>query len=416
MGLLHWRHSEADSGVDTLGLGSWVDGRTLWVHGIPSGGREAEREEVVLVHGETNCRALTKYLDELCRSLLFLNELGLYPVIVHSAGPQLNHLLEAAEVEPQFEEGIRITDVKALGVARKLFLEENLRLIDRLDELGFATRSISGAFMADYLDKDKWQYVGKITTVNKAAIENSIEAGYIPVLTSMAESEDGHLLNVDADVAAAELARTLEPLKVVYLSEKGGLFNGDGKHISHINLDAEFDDLMSQPWCRYGTRLKIKEIKEPDLQKELFTDSGAGTLTRWGDSVQQASAVEEFEDLEKLKATLTRDREGMDAEATVDRFVDFLKANPFSAYYDDAMQCLAVVLPAGEQSLSNIAENVFDTIKKDHPSLVWTVSEENENLTWFFEKADGSLNKNGSTLFYYGCDREHQPCLGLRGV
>lgn len=218
-----------------------------------------------MVHGETNCRALTKYLDELCRSLLFLNELGLYPVIVHSAGPQLNHLLEAAEVEPQFEEGIRITDVKALGVARKLFLEENLRLIDRLDELGFATRSISGAFMADYLDKDKWQYVGKITTVNKAAIENSIEAGYIPVLTSMAESEDGHLLNVDADVAAAELARTLEPLKVVYLSEKGGLFNGDGKHISHINLDAEFDDLMSQPWCRYGTRLKIKEIKEPYL-------------------------------------------------------------------------------------------------------------------------------------------------------
>lgn len=91
------------------------------------------------------------------------------------------------------------------------------------------------------------------------------------------------------------------------------------------------------------------------MQKELFTDSGAGTLTRWGDSVQQASAVEEFEDLEKLKATLTRDREGMDAEATVDRFVDFLKANPFSAYYDDAMQCLAVVLPAGEQSVATLA-------------------------------------------------------------
>ncbi|KAF7536373.1 hypothetical protein G7Z17_g13060 [Cylindrodendrum hubeiense] len=378
---------------------------------------------------------LTEYLDELCRSLLFLNELGLYPVIVHGAGPQLNRLLEEAGVEPQFEEGIRVTDAKTLGIARKLFLEENLRLIDRLDELGVATRSISGAFMADYLDKDKWQYVGKITKVNKEAIENSIEAGYIPVLTSMAESEDGRLLNVNADVAAAELARALEPLKVVYLSEKGGLFDGDGEHISHINLDAEFDHLMAQPWCRYGTRLKIKEIKElldtlprtssvaiihpSDLQKELFTDSGAGTLIRRGDKVQKVSAIDEFEDLEKLKATLIRDREGMDAEATVDRFVDFLQANPFSAYYDDAMQCLAVVLPAGgERSvatlatlnitksgwLSNIAENVFDAIKKDHPSLVWTVSEEDENLTWFFEKADGSFNKNGSVLFYYGCD------------
>lgn len=134
-----------------------------------------------------------------------LTELGLYPCIVHGGGPQLNRLLEEAGVEPQFEEGIRVTDAKTLGVARKLFLEENRRLISRLDELGIAARSISGAFIADYLDKDKWQYVGKITKVNKEAIENSIEAGYIPILTSMAETEDGRLLNVNADVAAAEL-------------------------------------------------------------------------------------------------------------------------------------------------------------------------------------------------------------------
>ncbi|OAQ67170.1 protein arg-6, mitochondrial precursor [Pochonia chlamydosporia 170] len=378
---------------------------------------------------------LTEYIDELCRSLLFLYELGLYPVIVHGAGPQLNRLLEEAGVEPQFEEGIRVTDAKTLGVARKLFLEENLRLVDRLDELGVATRSLSGVFMADYLDKEKWQYVGKITKVNKEAIEKSIEAGYIPVLTSMAESEDGRLLNVNADVAAAELARALEPLKVVYLSEKGGLFDGEGEKISHINLDEEFDQLMSQPWCRYGTRLKIKEIKElldtlprsssvaiihpSEMQKELFTDSGAGTLIRRGDKIQKVSSVNEFEDLDKLKASLIRDREGLDAEATVERYIDFLQENPFSAYYDDTMQCLAIVMPPSKDRamatlatltitksgwLTNVAENVFAAIKKDYPSLVWTVSESDENLTWFFEKADGSFNNNGSVLFYYGCD------------
>ncbi|KAF4332518.1 acetylglutamate kinase n-acetyl-gamma-glutamyl-phosphate reductase precursor (ARG-6) [Fusarium beomiforme] len=342
---------------------------------------------------------------------------------------------EEAGVEPQFEEGIRVTDAKTLGVARKLFLQENLKLIDRLDQLGVATRSISGAFTADYLDKEKWQYVGKITKVNKEAIEKSIEAGYIPVLTSMAESEDGRLLNVNADVAAAELARALEPLKVVYLSEKGGLYDGDGEKISAINLDAEYDHLMAQPWCRYGTRLKIKEIKDlldtlprsssvaiihpSDLQKELFTDSGAGTLIRRGDKIQRISSITEVEDLPKFKQTLVRDRQGLDAEATVDRFVDLLKEKSFNAYYDDGMQCLAVVLPANEERpiatlatlnitkagwLSNIAENVFAAIKKDHPSLVWTVSEEDENLTWFFERADGSFNQNGNVLFYYGCD------------
>lgn len=109
-------------------------------------------------------------LEDLCRSLKFLLELGLTPVLVHGAGPQLNRLLEEAGVEPQFSEGIRITDAKTLGVARKLFLEENLKLTDKLDQLGVATRSLSGVFMADYLDEEKWGYVGKITKVNSAPI------------------------------------------------------------------------------------------------------------------------------------------------------------------------------------------------------------------------------------------------------
>ncbi|KAL9480217.1 hypothetical protein ACSS6W_005003 [Trichoderma asperelloides] len=251
----------------------------------------------------------------------------------------------------------------------------------------------------------------------------------------MAEGDDGCLLNVNADVAAVELARTLKPLKVVYLSEKGGLFNGDGKKISQINLDEEFDYLMAQPWCRYGTRLKIKEIKEllddlprsssvaiihpSDLQKELFTDSGAGTLIRRGDKIQRVTSIDEFNDIEKLKATLISNYNGLDAEAVVDRFIDTPKEKKFTAYYDDVMQCLAIIMPKSESQdiatlavltttksgwLSNVIENIFTVIKKDHPKLVWTISEEDENLTWFFEKADGSFLKNGSVLFYYGCD------------
>ncbi|CEI60713.1 hypothetical protein FVEN_g2622 [Fusarium venenatum] len=80
-----------------------------------------------------------------------------------------------------------------------------------------------------------------------------------------------------------------------------------------------------------------------DLQKELSTDSGAGTLIRRGDNVRKVSSLSEIED-------------------------------------------------------------AFASIKKDHPSLAWTVSEEDENLTWFSEKADGSFNRNGNVLFYYGCD------------
>ncbi|KAK0730027.1 Aspartate/glutamate/uridylate kinase [Lasiosphaeris hirsuta] len=378
---------------------------------------------------------LTDYIDELCSSLAFLHTVGLYPIIVHGAGPQLNTLLEQAGIEPQFEEGIRVTDAKTLRVARDLFLKENLNLVNKLEEKGVHAQPLTtGMFRAEYLDKEKWGFVGKVTGVNKQSIETAISNGYLPILTSMAETDDGQILNVNADVAAAELARAIEPLKVVYLSEKGGLFDAAGQKISAINLDEEYDHLMSQEWVRYGTRLKIKEIKDlldtlprttsvaiihpGDLQKELFTDSGAGTLIRRGNKLLSATSLSNFKDLDALKSVLVRDREGPDSLTTVDKYLEFLGENPFKAYYDGPMNALAIVLPPsnGRQAtlatltitksgwLTNVADNIFTTLQKEHPRLVWTVREDDENLGWFFDKADGSITRNGDVMFWYGIE------------
>ncbi|KAF9887964.1 hypothetical protein FE257_009486 [Aspergillus nanangensis] len=382
---------------------------------------------------------ITEHLQTLSSALAFLNHVGLYPIVVHGAGPQLNRMLEDAGVEPQFEDGIRVTDGKTLALARKLFLEENLKLVEELERIGIRARPLTaGVFSADYLDKERYNLVGKINGVNKKPIESAIEAGCLPILTSMAETPDGQVLNVNADVAAGELARALQPLKIVYLAEKGGLFNGDtGEKISAINLDEEYEDLLSQWWVRHGTRLKIKEMKDllddlprtssvaiihpADLQKELFTDSGAGTLIRRGNKVHVSTSLSEFENLEKLKDVLVRDREGLDARATVDRYVEGLKERDFKVYNDEPMEALAVVLPPQKDAtshlahlatftitksgwLTNVADNVFASIKKDYPKLVWTVKEDDENLTWFFDKADGSLSREGEVLFWYGVE------------
>ena len=380
---------------------------------------------------------LTDHLNTLCLALGHLNQMGLYPVIVHGAGPQLNKLLENAGVEPEFEEGIRITDGKTLGVARKLFLEENMKLVEELEAVGPRARPITtGVFSADYLDKDKYKFVGKISHVNKTPIEAAINDGCIPVLTSMAESDEGQILNVNADVAAGELARAIQPLKIVYLSEKGGLFNGDtNERISAINLDEEYDHLMQQWWVRHGTRLKIKEMKQllddlprsssvaiihpAHMEKELFTDSGAGTLIRRGNKLNTAEKVEEFSDLGRLKETLIRDRDGLDAGAVVDRYIKNLSKRPFKAYFDDQQEGLGIVLPPADNSslahlatftltrsgwLTNIADNIFQNLRKDHPKLMWTVRQDDENLTWFFDKADGSVSRNGEVLFWYGIE------------
>ncbi|KAL8790411.1 MAG: hypothetical protein Q9195_006367 [Heterodermia aff. obscurata] len=380
---------------------------------------------------------ITEHLQTLASALAFLNHVGLFPVVVHGAGPQLNKMLEAAGVEPQFEDGIRVTDGKTLNLARNLFLEENLKLVEALEELGVRARPItSGVFSADYLDKEKYNLVGKINKVDKRPIEASIQAGCLPILPSMAESTTGQVLNVNADVAAGELARAIQPLKIVYLSEKGGLFNGDTKEkISAINLDEEYDDLMKLWWVRHGTRLKIKEMNEllhdlprsssvaiihpADLQKELFTDSGAGTLIRRGNKVHVNTKISQFSDLEALKEVLIRDREGLDAKAVVDRYVQSLEDREFKAYFDESMSALAVVLPAYESVsiaqlatfsvtkaawLANLSDNIMTAIKKDFPKLQWTVKQDDENLTWFFDKADGSLSRDGEVMFWTGVE------------
>ena len=396
---------------------------------------ESQQFAVIKVGGAI----LTDYIDELCASLRNLNQMGLFPVLLHGAGPQLNKMLEKAGIEPQYNEGIRITDGQTLGVARKLFLEENLKLVEALESWGVKARPVtSGVLMADYKDKDLYKFVGNVNQVNVEPIKAAIADGYIPVMTCMAESSEGQVLNVNADKAAAELAKALVPLKIVYLSEKGGLHNKEtGKLIEAINLDEEYDRYMDMPWVIHGTRSKIRDIKDlldhlprsssvaiihPEtLERELFTHSGAGTLIRRGTKLHQASSLSQFQDIDQLKNVLVRDREGLDSANVVDRYLEGLSSRSFKAYYDEAMDALAIVLPPESSKpdqiahlatltmtrsgwLSNIADNVFQSLKRDFPKLAWTVKQDDENLTWFSENADGSITRQGEVLFWYGIE------------
>lgn len=373
-------------------------------------------------------------LQELASCLAFLYHVGLYPIVLHGTGPQVNGRLEAEGIEPDYIDGIRITDEHTMTVVRKCFLEQNLKLVTALEQLGVRARPItSGVFTADYLDKDKYQLVGDITGVTKDAIEASIKAGALPILTSLAETPSGQMLNVNADVAAGELARVFEPLKIVYLNEKGGIINGDtGEKVSMINLDEEYEGLMQQAWVKYGTKLKIREIKElldylprsssvaiinvQDLQKELFTDSGAGTMIRRGYKLSKRTALSEFPSADTLRQVLQRDSDIAQGKQTVASYLRGLEQSDFVIYSDEPLDALAVikkeaVVPSLDKFicttsawLNNVTDNVFSAIRRDLPSLQWVVNEDDANIAWHFDKSQGSYLKNGKVLFWYGIE------------
>ncbi|MBW0494231.1 hypothetical protein O181_033946 [Austropuccinia psidii MF-1] len=377
---------------------------------------------------------LSDDLESLSLSLSFLSEVGLYPIVCHGMGPQLNKLLEDAGVTADYIDGIRITDAKTLEIARQVFLAENLKLVEALEKLGTRARPITnGVFFADYLDREKYGFVGKITKVNKEPIEASIRAGALPILTSLAETKDGQILNVNADVATSELAKVLEPLKIVFLNEKGGLFHGiTQEKLDIINLDEEYEQLMKQEWVKYGTKLKIREIKElldhlprstsvaiispGDLQKELFTDSGAGTLLRKGYKLHKYSSLDSIGKDRLRKILQERDPDIQLGKTSVAEFFIELEKKNYTVYGDEQFEVLAIIshppnkipvltklLTSRNGVLNAILDNVWASIRKDFKKLLWTCNgNQGESNNWHFEKADGSFTRAGKSLFYYG--------------
>lgn len=381
---------------------------------------------------------LTDHLQELAASLSALYKVGLFPVVVHGGGPQLNKKLEDAGIEARWDSGIRITDAATLRMARDEFLDQNLRLTEALRDEDVRTQPITyGVFSGDYLDKDRWEMVGKIKNINTKPIESAIRGGYLPVLSVLAEGPECEMLNVNADVAAAELARALKPLKIIYLSEKGGMRNGaTGELISTIDLDTEYKSLIEQPWMKHGNMLKIKQFKElldglpatssiamiepKDLTKELFTKSGAGTLISRGSGMLKTSNINDIADIQTLKKTIATTPNCVGPNLEVEEYFPWLAKREYKIYYDEPMSVIAIVLTSTAKSpkaqlttfivtelgwLTEGAERLFKCITQDNPDLMWAVDMKNEDMVeWFggFRRNNGTLNNGDDKLFWTG--------------
>jgi acetylglutamate kinase len=120
---------------------------------------DAKRFAVVKVGGAV----LRDDLDALTSSLSFLQEVGLTPIVLHGAGPQLDAELSAAGIEKQTVNGLRVTSPEALAIVRRVFQQSNLRLVEALQQNGARATSITGGvFEAEYLDVDTYGLVGEV--------------------------------------------------------------------------------------------------------------------------------------------------------------------------------------------------------------------------------------------------------------
>jgi acetylglutamate kinase len=374
---------------------------------------------------------LRDHLDELTSALAFLHRLGLIPVVLHGAGPQLDQALTDAGIETERRDGLRVTSEAVMSVARPLMYKENLRLVEALEDKGVRARGIQhGVFQCSYLDQENLGLVGEVEEVELSAIESAVRSGSVPVLTCLGESPSGQVLNINADIATRDLVWKLQPHKVIFLSPTGGLLDRQDRIISAVSLTNDYEALMQQPWVHSGMRLKLQQINEmlqrlPDnasvsitsaahLTRELFTYRGAGTLVRKGESINvyenpDAETLVALQDIvetsfqrklkdgwfEQLNEPLVLLSETRRAAAVITKGVDGLP------YLDK-------FIVTSEAQGEGLGAAIWQVVNARCSSLYWRSRNTNPITPWYFQQADSSNRSGQWVVFTIGIEKADQ--------
>ncbi|KAE9010820.1 hypothetical protein PR003_g15616 [Phytophthora rubi] len=259
---------------------------------------------VIKIGGEV----IINELETLIESLRFMKDTGLFPILVHGAGPQMNAELDKQGVEPQYVGGNRVTDQKTLDIAKTIFIDTNAKLVAALNKAGVPAKGItSGVIQADFKDKDVYGFVGEVNKIHGDPVQAAIDAGEIPVLSCLGESASGQTLNINADVAARQLALNLQPLKTIFVNAKGGWIEDDGTKLKTIVMAKDYERMAARDYTgRQGTLLKLNEINTllqglpssssvvltsaSQLMREIVSKKSAGTTCIKGEKSAAASS------------------------------------------------------------------------------------------------------------------------------
>ncbi|MDD2482503.1 MAG: acetylglutamate kinase [Lutispora sp.] len=244
--------------------------------------------------------------DAVINDLVLMKCVGINVVVVHGGGPEINKLLKKVNKESKFINGLRYTDKETMDIAQMVLAGKiNKDLVAMIYKNGGKAVGFCGIdgnmLQAKKIDSaDDLGFVGEITKVTTDIIINSTNAGYIPVISSIALGEDMETVyNINADTAASSIASALGAEKLILLTDVAGILADPSDSftlISQLDLE-EISVLSSNGILKGGMIPKVKccsdAIKagvnrshiidgrvQHSLLLELFTDEGIGTMIK----------------------------------------------------------------------------------------------------------------------------------------
>ncbi|RAM52911.1 MAG: acetylglutamate kinase [Hapalosiphonaceae cyanobacterium JJU2] len=240
--------------------------------------------------------------DKVIRDIVFLSCVGLRPIVVHGGGPEINSWLDKLGIEPQFKNGLRVTDAPTMDVVEMVLVGRvNKEIVSLINQAGGSAVGLCGKdgnlIKARPQGDEGIGFVGEVNYVNTNILETLVSSGYIPVVSSVAADDNGQAYNINADTVAGEIAAALGAEKLILLTDTRGILKDYKEPTSLIpKVDIkEARDLIATGVVSGGMIPKVNccvrslaqgvraahiiDGRIPHaLLLEIFTDGGIGTM------------------------------------------------------------------------------------------------------------------------------------------
>ncbi|MBD2741134.1 acetylglutamate kinase [Coleofasciculus sp. FACHB-1120] len=240
--------------------------------------------------------------DKVMRDIVFLSCVGLRPIVVHGGGPEINSWLAKLGIEPQFKNGLRVTDAATMEVVEMVLVGRvNKEIVSLINRAGGSAVGLSGTdgnlIKARPEGAEGIGFVGEVNSIDIKLLQSLVNSGYIPVVSSVATDDSGQAYNINADTVAGELAAALGAEKLILLTDTAGIlqdYKDPSTLIAKVDI-AEARRLIEKGVVGGGMIPKVKccvrslaqgvqathiiDGRIPHaLLLEIFTDAGIGSM------------------------------------------------------------------------------------------------------------------------------------------
>lgn len=240
--------------------------------------------------------------NQVIRDVVFLSCVGMRPIIVHGGGPEINSWLGKLGIEPQFKNGLRVTDSDTMDVVEMVLVGRvNKELVELINQAGGSAIGICGRdgnlISARPRGEEGIGFVGEVSTINPHLLESLIKTGHVPVISTVASDETGQAYNINADTVAGEIAASLGAEKLILLTDTLGLlkdYTDPSSLITHLTI-AEARSLIATGVVQGGMIPKVEccirslaqgvraahiiDGRIPhSILLEIFSDEGIGSM------------------------------------------------------------------------------------------------------------------------------------------